>query len=207
MKEKDILYKVYDAYLREVAKIEKRGCRPPKSLEALYERNDCNFFYVLEKMLLRNKISNTSEIRMFMETANDNLLTFNMLEIVADFDKIIKKYNEFIKYNSTEEKIKRVKLTVAFLEEYVIINKLKSWDELRVGNPPLILKLWKEDKVDEIVLAKIFDFDLVKKKTWYKIYCKQISRKIKSIIDENNKNSLLMSTMDAELIKLHNKLN
>jgi hypothetical protein len=46
------------------------------------------------------------------------------------------------------------------------------------GSPPLALKHYKEDYVDEAIVAYGCDFKILKKKTWFKLYVGELKGKL-----------------------------
>jgi hypothetical protein len=163
---------IYRSYLANLAKKENRPFRIPKDIMgSLEKRNDYRLFYGVSKRFIEDKI----QVDRFMSCAYDHLSNnFYIAEILNEY-KIIKQiYDSYTIGSDKEKKIKEIKKAFQFLEEYCIMKGVKDGNELLKGNPPLILKFWKEKKINSITLISLFDINTIRKKSWSKLYAGQL---------------------------------
>ena len=93
------------------------------------------------------------------------------------------------------------------LEDYCILNNVKSFNALLEGNPPTLVKLWRNDIIDDNIFVYLIDIEEFMKKKWFKIYCSSLTRykvdKIKQRILDNEFTELI----DNNLKKLDRVFN
>lgn len=200
MNETEYVFNLYKQYLVQLAFKEGRPISMPKTTTSLMIRTDIKFFYALSRKLQDKSLKNKKQVSVFMETARKSLTYFYISNVVTEFEDIYEKY-KLVKEDSTREIVIKIKKAFAFLKEYCIINSINSYEGLLKGSPPIILKLWKSGKIDERVLVSLFDFESVKKKPWYRIYCVDLASKITSVHSEIRKNGDVFSVMESELVK------
>lgn len=191
---------VYKRYLVKLSDIEGRPFRLPKNTETFTQRNDKRFFDVLARRFKEDNIKETIKIDKFLRASEERLESFHISHIVTDYDDIKKTYESY-KEESVSEKQKKIKKQFDFLIDYCIINKVKSEDDLKKGYPPMILKIWKEKKIDDIVLVSVFDLNSIKKKTWFKIYLGKLSNQFTKLLKDINTNVHLNSFIESELLR------
>ena len=194
-------FSVYKSYLVQLAKRSGRPFRIPESYQSLETRNDYKLFLCLSEKLHDSGLTRRN-LSKFFENADKIVLEFYVVNILKDYDEIIKIYNSVIEINDEDIKLKIID-SFNFLREYCHINNIKTYAELYEGNPPIILKLWKNKKIIEEILAVMFDFNNVKKKTWYRVYCGSVENNINKI----RRNSRLLEFMNDELVRLKKDLN
>lgn len=200
MNETDYSFEVYKQYLIQIANKESRPFRLPKTNISLLERTDQSFFFVLMKKLTSKGIKNKKQIAVFMESARKYLPTFHISDVVDNFESIWENYKA-VKEDSVDEAKIKIKKAFEYLKEYSIINGIESYEDLLKGSPPVLLKLWKRGSVDERVLVSLFDFETVKRKPWYRIYCGDLVPKLKRINNEIKNSVDLVSLIETELVK------
>jgi hypothetical protein len=207
MNETEILFHVYKQYLVQIASKEGRPFRLPTSITSLEKRTDAPFFYVLKDKLIKHGIKKYSDITRFFELAVKQLHTFHITDIIDNFNDLYEVYNKTKNDNTLEAKKNKIKKAFAFLTEYAIIKDINTYEDLLKGSPPILLKLWKQGKLDDRMIVTLIDFDKIKKKVWYRIYCGEIASKINRLKDEIGANVELVSTIENELLKLKQTLN
>jgi len=199
----DFLLSLYKEYLISLATREGRPFNLPKSILTLKERSDFILFITLSYNMKNHNITTDKKIKKFMEIAEKHVTdNFHVSNINKDFEDIIKKYTS--KKDKTEnDELLEIKKSFDFLEETCLIEKMK-YNDLFKGNPPPILKYWKEEKITDVVLLFMFDIEKMKKKTWFKIYCNDLIFKSKTILKNINTNVNLYSFLESEQLRLKN---
>lgn len=179
---------LYKNYLIQKATQEGRPFRLPKNSNTLVDRKDYKLFLGLLKRLTDSEVEYRS-YKHFMRAAREHLQgEFYISSILEYYDVIYKEFSESKEDQSWCNLIKKIKNSFKKLEEYVIINNIRTVEEMNIGNPPIILKMWKEGKVEDIVLVYMLNLDALKRKSWFKVYCSglyQNINKLKSMIAYN----------------------
>jgi hypothetical protein len=196
----------YHEYLKILARIEGRPYRLPKDLDNL-KRKTPGIYKILNIITYRLKENDIREKRTyikFLKVAEVILKRdFNLQNILASFDILIKKFDSFD--NIYREEGRLIKKSFTFIEEFCMMNKIKNKNDLFVGNPPLIVKWWKQKKIDDYTFAELFDVRTVISKRWAKIYLGRYnyssSEKFREEIVEN---IFLHTTMQKSVAKLNN---
>jgi len=203
--ENRFLLLVYREYLIQVASREGRPFRLPTTTNTLRDRADYRMFAALAHRLEDKEIDSVKKIKKFMAVAERvTVNSFHVSEIIGNFDNLLEHYrNE--KEETVDDKKLVIKKAFDYLEEYCIMNEL-SYDDLFKGSPPVILKIWKEGNISDEVLLFMFDINIMKKKTWYKIYCGNLISKAKHVLESINSNVYLYSFMECEQLKLKNSI-
>jgi hypothetical protein len=191
---------LYKAYLVKVAEREGRPFRLPKNTKTLEERSDLSFFIVLEKKLKEKQVTQKKKIETFLEVSSKELESFHVTDIVDNFDRLYAKYKDY-KEDTTVETQRKIKVAFDNLINYCIINNIESENDLKKGNPPTILKLWKEGGLDDRVLISIFDLSKIKSKPWFRVYCGELASKYKKLATNINNNIHLSSFIEGELVR------
>jgi len=200
MTDDQFAFTIYKQYLVQLASLEGRPFSLPKTNVTMLERSDSHFFYALTKKLKDKAITNTKQITVFMETARKTETDFHISDVVKNFQVIWDKY-KLIKEDTTKETKNKIKKAFEFLTEYCIINDINRYEDLLKGSPPVLLKLWKRGSVDERVLISLFDFDKIKRKPWYRVYCGDLVPRIGRISKQIGNNVELSSFIEGELVK------
>jgi hypothetical protein len=206
MNEKEMTFELYKQYLVQIATKEGRPFRLPKNVSALDKRTDASFFYALQKKLEQNGVSDKRKIQLFMETACKKLSVFHISDILDGFEEVFNTFKN-TKEDGLKEKKEKILKAFVYLKEYSIINNINTYEDLTKGSPPILLKLWKQGKLDDRVIVTLIDFNMMKKKPWYRIYCGALIPKIKNISDEIRNNVHLVSLIESELLKFKQALN
>lgn len=194
------IFDVYKSYLIKIAQREGRPFRLPKNTKSLEERQDSSFFVVLSKKLKEKHINEKKRIEKFIEVSEKKLEVFHITTLVTNFDDLYESYKEFKEDNFIETK-RKIKIAFDMLINYCIINNIESEEELIKGNPPLILKIWKEGKLDERVLVTIYDLGKLKTKPWFRVYCGELASKYVKLEKSIKNNVDLSSFIEAEQLK------
>jgi hypothetical protein len=198
--ENKLLFESYKQYLVKIAEKEGRPFRLPKNLNSLEGRSDSSFFYVFSDKLRSKNIFEQRRIAVFLEVAYRQLQNFHITDIVQSFDELYEAFKNY-KEDTQVEVQRKIKKAFDNLIEYCIINKVSSEGQLFEGSPPLILKLWKQGKLDERVLVMIYDLNKVKSKTWFRVYCGDLASRFNKVKKNINSNVHLSSFIEGELVK------
>lgn len=182
------VFVLYKSYLIQKATQDGRPFKLPSDDSTLVTRNDYKLFLGLDKLLKDSKLT-VHEYKLFMICARNHLQgSFYISSILDYFNVILKEYKE--REVPTENVvIKEIQSGFKKLEEFVIINNIRSILDMSRGNPPSILKLWKEGTISDIVLVHLIDLSELKRKSWFPVYCATLYpniNKIKSIISYNS---------------------
>lgn len=194
-------FMVYKKYLIKVAEKMGRPFTIPETYETLQKRNDYQLFLILSEKLKNSGIDNSRSVDKFFSTASEIVSGFYVVDILKEYDTI-KEANSKKKVLTEEETLIEIKKSFDFLKEYCLLNKIHNLEELSNGSPPIILKLWKNKKIREELLAVLFDIENVKKKTWYRIYCGGAEK----IINRTRRDSRLSSFLNDELVKIKEEI-
>ena len=194
-------FTVYRHYLVKVAEKAGRPFRIPNNYETLQKRNDYELFVVLSEKFKNHGIEVEKSIKRFLSTASEMVSEFYIIDILKEFDTI-REANNKKPLVCEHDILIDIKKSFEFLKEYCLLHNVKNLEELNSGAPPIILKLWKNHKIREEVLAVMFDFDSVKKKTWYRIYCGTLEKNINSIRRDNR----LSNFLNDELLKIKREI-
>lgn len=194
-------FTVYKIYLIQLAKRMGRPFCVPKEYKALMERNDYKLFMFLSDKLKNNGIYSEKQINKFFECAGEITLEYYVVDFLKDFDRIIELFKNK-KEITQDERLLKIKKSFDYLKEYCLLNNVKDLNELCVGNPPIILKLWKNNKIMAEVLAVTFDCESIKKKTWYRIYCGNLQQNINKIRGDHG----LSSILNNEVLNIKNEI-
>lgn len=199
---KNIVFDIYKQYLVQRAGVEGRPFRLPKSPKTLEARSDYKLFMGLN-LLLTEKNMTLKELETFMVVARNYLKNdFYIGEILQYYDEIYKQFSE-TKPTQLKDTLFKIRDSFRNIESHAILNNMRSLDEMRVGNPPKLLKLWKGGKVCDIVAVYLMDINTIKRKSWFKVYCNELnqrSNKIKAILTYNEKVKIYL---DKKLVKLN----
>ena len=203
-------FQVYKQYLVQVAVKEGRPFAIPKSTETFEARTDKSFFYALCKMLKKDDVDR-SKLALFMETACNNMTYFHISNVVTDYEDLYKKF-KMVKPKTKKDEYIAIKIAFDRIKEYAIINKLQM-EDLEKGSPPILLKLWKkwerentQGRIGDEVIVTLLDFNKLKKKSWYRIYCGGIIPRLKQIQDKLKNDVDLNSFIECELLKINSEL-
>jgi len=196
-------FQVYKQYLVQVAVKEGRPFALPKSVDTFEKRTDKSFFYVLAKKLNADGVK-INKLTQYMEVACSKLTYFHITDIINNYKEILEAFKT-IKEHTKEDDIKGIKIAFDFLKEYSIINNI-TLDDLKKGSPPTILKLWKQGRIHDLALVALLDFNQIKKKSWYRIYCGKIIPKLKSLESRLKNDVELNSYIECELVKINSIL-
>lgn len=196
-------FQVYKQYLVQVAIKEGRPFALPKTTDSFEKRTDKSFFYVLTKKLNNDGVK-INRLSQFMETACDKLSYFHITDVINNYDEIYEIFKNK-KENTIEEERKSLKIAFDFLKEYVIIKGV-TLEDLKIGSPPVLLKLWKQGRLNDIIIVALLDFNKIKKKSWYRIYCGKIIPKLKTIESRLQNDVELNSFIECELVKINSFL-
>lgn len=173
---------LYQEYLIKLAAIENRPYCLPKTLDSL-QRNMSNFnmFLRLKGCLDKNQITQRETIKKFMNCAESVLGgDFSVVTLLGKFDEIITVFEKYDKRSFYD--ISVITSGLNYIQEYCLVNNIKDEKDLYVGNPSVIVKLWKQKAIDDVLLVYLIDIDDVKKKKWFSIYCRELNNvKIKDI--------------------------
>jgi len=171
----------------------------------LHERDDFGFFAVLYKKLEDIDVCSFGRISTFFKVTEEVVKEYYHIKvIVRDFDEIAEKFKTYVVDGINETAIK-IEKSFMFLAEYCLMNNI-VYKDLFIGSPPLILRKWKEGYVDEHVVVYLYDFNKIKKKTWYRIYCGKLANSQKKISESINNSVYLTSLMEDELLKLKSSI-
>jgi hypothetical protein len=195
-----LTFDLYKSYLVKIAEKEGRPFRLPKTSKTLEERSDFSFFIVLGKKLNEKDIKDRKKIDKFLAVACSTLEGFHVTDIVDSFERVLEEYKN-VKEDTKIETEKKIKVAFDNLINHCIINSVKDERELLKGSPPTILKLWKEGKLDERVLVKIFDLKKIKSKPWFRAYCGDLASRFSKLEKNINSNVHLSSFIEGELVK------
>jgi len=132
------VFNLYRSFLVKIAEREGRPFRLPKSIKTLEERPDVSFFYVLDKKLRTNDITKKPKVDLFMGIAINELQCRHISDIVDNFNDIFCKFKEYKEDTFTDTK-KKIKIAFDNLIKYCIINDIENEEELKRGNPPMIM--------------------------------------------------------------------
>jgi hypothetical protein len=196
---------IYKEYLVKVASRECRPFRLPKNLNSLEKRNDYSFFLVLEKKLSENGIKSKYQITKFMTISDEYLQEFHISDIVLKFDEILEEYKNH-KEETDEEYRLRIKKSFDKLAEYCIMNGINNIEDLNMGSPSVLLKLWKGGKIDDVVVIKLFDLSRISKKSWAKAYCGDLLNSFRKKQAEIQ-NGIHSSFLEHERVKFNKTIN
>lgn len=193
------ILELYKTYLVQKATQEGRPFRLPKNEDTLVNRKDYKLFLGLLKLLNDSKLE-VKSYRHFMQSAREHLQGEFYISSILEYYPVI--YKEFSEKKSDQlwiPLLKEIKNSFEKLEEYVIINNIRSLDEMNIGNPPTVLKMWKEGVIKDIVVVYILNLEMLKRKSWFKVYCAglyQNINKLKSMITYNSeiKECLIIET-------------
>lgn len=166
---------LYQEYLIKLAAIENRPYCLPKTLDSL-QRNMTNFnmFLKLKGCLDKNHITQRETIKKFMNCAESVLGgDFSVVSILGKFDDIIEAFEKYDKRSFYDIDI--ITRGLNYLQEYCLTNDIKDEKDLYTGNPSVIVKLWKQKAIDDVLLVYLIDIDEVKKKKWFNIYCRELN--------------------------------
>ena len=199
------LLSIYQEYLVQVAERECRPFRLPKNTSSLEKRNDYSFFLVLEKKLADNDVETRPQLKRFMKIAGEEIGDFHISYVVDDFDKLLKTYKTKKVGTDEDEKV-RIKKAFDFLAEFCIMNRINTIEELAIGSPPTILKLWKEGKIGELIVVKLFDLSQIRKKVWARAYCGELLSRMSKLKTEV-KTGRFSSFLEHEQLTLNKKIN
>jgi hypothetical protein len=194
------VFTVYRFYLTQLAEREGRYFKIPKAFKTLEDRNDFSSFCVLAGKLQTNGITEHAALATFMECASTCMPHFYIINILTEFDTLLLNFKAFKRIEVT--RVDRIKKAFDSLKEYAILNNMKSMDEFKKGEPPILLKLWKGGHIDEATLVFLLDFESLKKKTWYIAYCGNLAGKVSKIKKDINSDVYIASTLEGELLKL-----
>jgi hypothetical protein len=195
-------FTVYCNYLAFVAEKNGRPFCLPKRRETLEQRTDYSFFCVLASKLSKNGIKAPYLIKRFFDYSSKKMTSFYVKDFVQCFDEAIVEFQKVkdIDINKVDYFLE-IKKSFDNLREYAIIRKIEKFDDLVVGEPPALLKLWKGGKVHEAALVYMLDFKKLKEKAWFKIYCGDLSNKINKISKNIETTVDLASFLEGEQIK------
>jgi len=198
--ESNFPFVVYKKYLVQVARKENRAFRLPKTNHKFLERNDYKLFVRLATVLYENGIITQGRVDAFLEYSRTQLEDFHVTDILADVNNLIKLFKK-IKQETTGDLQNKVRKSFDNLKEFIILKHINNYEELNKGQPPLILKLWKEGLIIEEVIACIYDFDAIKKRPWARLYCGDIISRVPKIRDKMKQVDLI-SNVESELLKV-----
>jgi hypothetical protein len=196
----NITFDLYKSYLVKVAEKEGRPFRLPKTTKTLEGRSDYSFFVVLGKKLNDKDITTRKKIDKFLEVACNILESFHISDVVDSFERVQEEYKS-IKEDTPRDTEKKIKVAFDKLINYCIINSVKDEQELLKGSPPIIMKLWKEGKLDERVLVSVFDIRKIKRKPWFRAYCGDLASRFSKLEKSINSNVHLSSFIEGELVR------
>lgn len=184
------LLTLYSEYLITLAKVNSRPFRLPQNLNSLKAKNyEYMMFINLKRLLEKNNITQRETIRKFMESSSYYLDkgSFFVSNIVESYDEIIKVFDKKDILTTLDKE--SIRKSLNNLEDYCILNNVKSFNALLEGNPPTLVKLWRNDIIDDNIFVYLIDIEEFMKKKWFKIYCSSLTRykvdKIKQRILDN----------------------
>lgn len=194
------LFNFYKEYLKGLAFVKGRPYKEPKTLDSLYKREgEKKLFFKIVTLLRQSEIQERKSYKKFIDVCLYMLKEeeYHVSLMINDFEKLMRRYDNFNDiYKDEKESIVK---SMAFLEEYCIINEFKEHKDIMQGNPPPIVRLWKQKKIDTYTFVYIFDISSIAKKRWAKIYLGTLNcNKAKNIKKKLIDNQVLHAIMQQE---------
>ena len=151
-------FDIYKEYLINVAKKEGRPFRLPKDESKFIERPDYTLFYGLMKELEKKDIKSLKDMKEFMSNARWYLENSFYIRHIVDNVEFIIKYQQ---NNENKETMKFdsfaiIKKSFETLTETCLLENIK-YENINIGSPSLLLKLWKKGKVDKVTTVYLGD--------------------------------------------------
>jgi hypothetical protein len=168
----DAYLRFYKEYLVGLAYINGRPFKLPTTLNNLKTKSpgEYKLLKFLVKKLAQNHITEKRTYIKFIEVCsimyNEN--TFHLRTFIDDIDKLLHKFKHYD--NMFKEEGDLIEKSFSEIEEYCIINEITDKEDLMLGHPPPIVKLWKQKKIDDYTFAFVFDVATIQKQRWAKIY-------------------------------------
>ena len=200
--------RLYHEYLRGIAYVRGRPFKLPKSLDSLGKNNpgEKKLLFGLVKRLKQSQITQQRTFEKFITVCKRMYSDdqFHLRTFLDDFDKIMVKFKNFDKMFNEEGRM--IDNSFSEIEEYCVMYKITEEQKLRVGNPPPLVKLWKQKKIDDYSFAFIFDVGTIRKQRWAKIYLGSYTvvkqTNLKKFISDNTYLSTVMQNNIAKFQRL-----
>lgn len=202
------MLKLYRCYLVALSKCKGRPFNLPKTIDSLLVRPEYKLFKQLNYLLEKEGITKQEDVSRFMRLSGEfiNSDSYHVTQVISDFPEILKFVKSY-KEPDEEELCRYIQRSFSFLYEYMLVNDVSDKQELCVGNPPLILKFWKNKKVHELVLVSMFRFSELRNKTWFNIYCNYFTKsKVAELRAKITKSKSVFLEIKNGMVKLDRSL-